>query len=66
MTEERKAAGTNRKTSATVKVKGTVTPMVGTEQVVRQREDRARASKPKRPDTVSAFDAYIMREGTEG
>ncbi|WP_181454623.1 Mu transposase C-terminal domain-containing protein [Paenibacillus dendritiformis] len=64
--EERKAAGTQRKSGQTGMSKKGVQVMVGTEQVVKQREGRTTPSKPRKPDKVSAMDAYILREGTEG
>ncbi len=65
--EERKAAGTQRKSGKTGSVKKGVQAAVGTEQVVKQRKEESKASKaPKPVKTLSAFDEYILREGTEG
>ncbi|MBB6672990.1 Mu transposase C-terminal domain-containing protein [Cohnella nanjingensis] len=66
ITNERKAAGTRVTTAKNTPAVGNVRPMLGTEQVVRQRDDEAKKSKMKRQDKASVFEDYILREGTEG
>ncbi|ALA68814.1 hypothetical protein GT50_00405 [Geobacillus stearothermophilus 10] len=64
---EREAAGSRMTSGKAGSTKGKVRAMIGTEQVVRQREEQANLAKTKRPTkTTSAFDDYILREGTEG
>ncbi|MCD9025777.1 Mu transposase C-terminal domain-containing protein [Cohnella silvisoli] len=67
VTDERKMSGTRVSSGASATGKGNVRTMLGTEQVVKQREDQAKSTISKRSDKpISAFDAYILREGTEG
>ncbi|MNN95818.1 hypothetical protein D3C81_2146930 [compost metagenome] len=61
--EERKAAGTQRKSGQTGASKKGVQVMVGTEQVVKQREGRVNKSERKPKQGQSRIDEYILREG---
>lgn len=64
---EREEAGTRMKSGEAGKAKGNVRAMLGTEQIVKQREEKVKPAKTKRqPDKMNAFDEYILREGTEG
>ncbi|MBW5445838.1 DDE-type integrase/transposase/recombinase [Cohnella sp. CFH 77786] len=65
---ERQGAGARMKSGSVSGAKSNVRAMLGTEQVVKQREEQAKqGNKSKRPaKTVSAFEEYILREGTEG
>ncbi|WP_081890483.1 Mu transposase C-terminal domain-containing protein [Paenibacillus tyrfis] len=64
---EREAAGTRMMSGANGTAKGNVRAMLGTEQVVKKREEEAKSAKAKRSaKPMSVYDEYILREGTEG
>lgn len=64
---EREESGSRVKTGEIGKSNSKVQTMIGTEQVVKQREQQAKQSRDNRAaKSISAFDEYILREGTEG